>query len=69
MPTEDGFWKWLLGQKLYWRDKVKPRDHIDGYLLDGKFYTAEEANRMGRENPDLLTKFRRGIKKGDKPMS
>ena len=66
IPREDRFWKWRLSQKPYWRDKVRPPDHIDGYLLDGRFYTAEEANRMGRENPDLLTKFRRAIKKGDK---
>jgi len=66
MPTEDGFWKWLLGQKWYWRDKIKPRDEIEGFVLDGKFYPAEEANRMGRENLELLTKFRRARKIGGK---
>jgi hypothetical protein len=25
------------GQKPYWRDKVKSRDQIDGYELDGQF--------------------------------
>jgi hypothetical protein len=66
IPTENGFWKWLFGQKPYWRDKVRPPDHIDGYLLDRKFYTAEEANRMGTENVKLLTKFRKAVKRGDK---
>jgi len=66
IPTENGFWKWLLGQKPYWRDNVRPPDHIDGYVLDGKFFTAEEANRMGGENPELLTKFRKAIKRSDK---
>jgi helix-turn-helix protein len=65
IPTDPGFGKWLLGQKPYWRDKVRPPDHIDGYVLHGKFYTAEEANRMGRENPELLIKFRRATKSGD----
>jgi helix-turn-helix protein len=66
IPTEGGFWKWLPGQKPYWRDKVRPSDHIDGYVLDGKFFTAQEANRMGGENPELLTKFRKAIKRSDK---
>jgi hypothetical protein len=53
-------------EKPYWRDNVRPPDHIDGYVLDGKFFTAEEANRMGGENPELLTKFRKAIKRSDK---
>ena len=66
IPTEPGFWKWLLGQNPYWRDKVKPRDYIDGYVLDGKFYPRDEANRMAQENPDLALKFRSATKRGDK---
>lgn len=59
-PTESGFWKWLRGQKPQWRNKVR------GYTLDGKFFTAEQAIRIGCENPDLLTQFRKATKTGDK---
>jgi hypothetical protein len=68
IPRDDGFWKWLLGQNPYWRNKVKPRDRIDGFVLDGKFYPADEANRMAQENPELALKFRPATKRGDETM-
>jgi hypothetical protein len=58
LPTEDGFWKWLNKQKPYWRDKVKPRDHTDGYLLDDKFYTREAFNEFAKENPKVLEEWK-----------
>jgi helix-turn-helix protein len=64
IPTEDGFWKWLLGQKEQWRNKVKPAD-IPGQTLDGKFYTQDQAIQMGKENPELITSFIPAIKKRD----
>ena len=63
-PREDGFRKWLLRQDPYWRDKVKPRDHIDGFVLGHTFYPTDEANRMAEENPELALKFRRATKRG-----
>ena len=65
-PTESGFWKWLVGQKPQWRNKLKQSFDQTGYVLHGKFLTVEEANRMGRENPELLTQFRKATKIGDK---
>jgi hypothetical protein len=65
-PTEDGFWKWLCGQKPQWRNRVKSCDEIDGYVLDGKFFTADEANRRGTENPDLIERFRKAVKRDGK---
>jgi len=65
-PTERGFWKWLLGQKPQWRNKVKQSFDQTGYVLHGQFLIDEEANRRGRENPELLTKFRKATKRGDK---
>ena len=63
-PREDGFRKWLLRQDPYWRDKVKPRDHIDGFVLGHTFYPTDEANRMAEENPELALKSRRATKRG-----
>ena len=37
-----------------------------GYELAGKFLTSDEANRLGRENPDLLTKFRQAVRRDGK---
>ena len=65
-PTEKGFWKWLRGQKPQWRNKVSKDFYAEGYELNGKFLTAEEAIQMGREDPELLLKFRRVTKHGDK---
>jgi hypothetical protein len=65
-PTEAGFWKWLRGQKLQWRNRVKQTPEESGYTLDGKFFTDEQANQMGRENSELLTKFRRAVRRGSK---
>jgi hypothetical protein len=57
VPTEDGFWKWLLGQKPKWRNKVKPREYTDGFGLDGKFYTPAEAEQHGLANPHDIVRF------------
>jgi len=37
-----------------------------GYELDGKFLTSEKANRLGMENPDLVTKFRKAVRREGK---
>jgi hypothetical protein len=58
IPTEKGFWKWMRGQKPQWRNKRKQPDYIDGFVLDGKFHTPEEANRIGADNPRLLDEGR-----------
>lgn len=65
-PTEEGFWKWLCAQKPQWRNKVKERFEESGYVLNGKWLTADEANHLGRENPQLLTKFRAAVKRNGK---
>ena len=65
-PTETGFWKWLGGQKPQWRNKVKKAVDETGYELNGKFLTSDEANRLGRENPDCLTKFRKAVRRDGK---
>jgi hypothetical protein len=61
-PTEAGFWKWLRGQKPQWRNKVRKDYEEQGYVLDEKFFTDDEANQLGRANPELITKFRKAIK-------
>ena len=65
-PTEIGFWTWLCSQKPQWRNKVQQNFDVEGYELDGKFLTVDEATQRGRENPELLTKFRKATKSGDK---
>jgi hypothetical protein len=65
-PTEPGFWKWLRSQKPQWRNRVKQTPEERGYTLNGKFFTDEQANQMGRENSELLIKFRRAVKRGSK---
>jgi Helix-turn-helix domain len=65
-PTEKGFWTWLRGQRPQWRNKVKERFEQNGYVFDGKFLTTKEAERRQIENPELFSKFRRAIKRGDK---
>ena len=65
-PTEPGFRKWLCGQKPQWRNKVKNVFDERGYELAGKFFTSDDANRLGRENPDLLTKFRPAVRRDGK---
>jgi hypothetical protein len=65
IPNEKGFWAWLNKQKPQWRNKRKQPDYIDGFVLDGKFLTPEEANRMAAENPRLLDEGRfRPARKG-----
>src|SRR5436190_16162559 len=46
-----------------WRNKVKKVFDETGYELDGKFLTSEKANRLGMENPDLVMKFRKGVRR------
>ena len=61
-PTETGFWKWLCGQKSQWRNKVNKAFDETGYEFNGKFLRSDEANRLGRENPELFTKFRKAVR-------
>jgi hypothetical protein len=65
-PTEKGFWTWWGKQKSQWRNKVKKAFDEIGYELNGKFLTSDEANRLGRENPDSLTKFRKAVRRDGK---
>jgi len=65
-PTEAGFWKWLCSQKPQWRNKRRPDFDEQGYMLNGKFLPAHEANAMALKNPELLTKFQRAIKRDEK---
>jgi hypothetical protein len=65
-PTEKGFRTWLGKQKPQWRNKIKERFEQNGYVLNGKFLTTEEAERRQIENPELFSKFRRATKIGDK---
>ena len=55
IPTEKGFWKWMSGQIREWRNK---QSQIDGFELDGKFLTKEEANRIAADNARLLDEGR-----------
>ena len=69
VPTEDGFWKWLLGQKPKWRNKVRPRAEIDGYDLDGKFYEPAAANELLASNPEkYVGRFRKAVKRRDRTV-
>jgi hypothetical protein len=54
------------GQKPQWQNRVRQDFKVDGYVLDGKFLTVDEANQRGKENPELLTRFRKATKRGDK---
>lgn len=65
-PTERGFWKWLCGQKPQWRNKVRQDFDAEGYVLDGKFLTQDEANQRGKENPELITRMRKVVKRDGK---
>jgi hypothetical protein len=65
-PTEAGFWKWLCGQKPQWRNKVRKDFDETGYVLDGKFLTPDEANRLGTADPDQLVKFQPAVKRDGK---
>jgi hypothetical protein len=65
-PTEKGFWTWLSKQKSQWRNKVRTNGEVTGYVLDGKFFTTEVANQMGRDDPNLIAKFRRAVKRNGK---
>jgi len=62
-PNQDGFWKWLCGQKPQWRNKRRSDFDEHGYTLDGKFLPAHVANAMAARNPELATKFVRAIKR------
>jgi molybdenum-dependent DNA-binding transcriptional regulator ModE len=66
-PTETGFWKWLCGQKPQWRNKVRQKPGgEEGYALNGKFFTREQANQRGVKNPELIEKFRKATKRDGK---
>ena len=62
-PTEEGFWKWLSGQKPQWRNKVRAGIEEDGYELHGKFYPKQEAIRIGAADPNLVLKFREATRR------
>jgi hypothetical protein len=59
IPTENGFWKWLLGQAPQWRNKRKEPGVVDVYVLDGNIFTPDEANRIAAENPALIERFQK----------
>jgi hypothetical protein len=61
-PTRKGFETWLGKQKPQWRNKVRAVSEENGYVLDGRFFTAEEANRRAVSNSNLILKFRRAIR-------
>ena len=61
--TESGFWKWLCGQKPQWRNKVRQDLHDNGFELNGKFYTRHEAEQLAVRDPELITKFRKAVKR------
>ena len=65
-PTEAGFWKWLCGQKPQWRNKVRKDFDETGYVLDGKFLTPDEANRLGTADPGRLVKFQPAVRRDGK---
>jgi hypothetical protein len=65
-PTEKGFWTWLSKQAPQWRNKVRTDFDEEGYVLDGKFLPAHEANALATKNPDLLTRFQRAVKRDGK---
>jgi hypothetical protein len=54
-PTEEGFWTWLSRQKPQWRNKARPNfAGQEGYVLNGKFFTPEQANEHALKHPELL---------------
>jgi helix-turn-helix protein len=65
-PTEKGFWTWWRKQKPQWRNKVKKNFDQEGWELNGQFFTTAQANELGLKNPELLPKFRKATKSGDK---
>ena len=67
-PHEAGFCKWLKGQKPQWRYRVRQPSEQNGYVLDGKFYTSEEAIQLAMEEPklELATRCRRAVKRNGK---
>jgi hypothetical protein len=64
-PTETGFWKWLSGQKPQWRNKLGYNFSEHGYVLEGKFFTSEEANQLARVEPEIILKLRKARRRGD----
>jgi hypothetical protein len=65
-PKAVGFLTWLNKQKPQWRNKVKKPYEQNGYVLNGKFLTTEEAERRQIENPEVFSQLRRARKSGDK---
>jgi hypothetical protein len=66
---KSGFWKWLNGQKPQWRNRRKPVSEEQGYVLDGKFVPADEANELAKSNPELIEKFRPATKRNGKVVT
>lgn len=56
-PTAKGFPTWLSKQKKHWRNRVKQPFEQTGWVLDGKFYTPDEANELGKSNWELIEQF------------
>jgi hypothetical protein len=54
------------GQKRMPATKVQQNLDVEGYELEGKFLTVDEAIQRGRENPEFLTKFRKATKSDNK---
>jgi hypothetical protein len=65
-PTEPGFHKWLCGQKPQWRNKVGYNFEEYGYVFDGKFFTSDEANQLVVKRPEIIEKFRRAVRRGNR---
>ena len=61
-PHEAGFWKWMCGQKLQWRNRQSPKD-IEGYVRHGKFYPGPEACALQAAHPEWLDDFHKAIKR------
>jgi hypothetical protein len=55
-PTETGFETWKKSQA----------EKNDGYVLNGKFLSRKKANAHGQKNPELICKFKRAIRRGNK---
>ena len=64
--TEREVWKWLGEQKPQWLNKVGYNFEEHGSVLDGKFFTTEEAHQLARRHPEMIVKFRRAVKRGGK---
>jgi hypothetical protein len=60
IPKADWFERWLAKQRPEWRNKKSPQQEVlekRGYVLNGKFFTVDEANRAAISSPELIEKF------------